>query len=394
MRKDIPSERQVTRDAQDTTEEIRSLAFAHRVLIATCIVAGMALVLVFVWYAADLLLLVFAGILVSILLRGFSRFVTQRTGLGRGLSLALISLALLALIVASVWLIGGSVGSQISELQQQLPRAVESLRRLVEQYEWGQSAIASLPSVREWFESRSGTIVSGVTGLASTTLSVVVNVLVVFIIGLYLAAQPEMYAGGIKRLLPLRYRDRAGEVLGVLDEALGRWLIGRCGLMLVNGGLTAAGLWLLGIPLALTLGLLAGLLNFVPNFGPVIAALPAVLIALLQGPQHALYVALLYVTVQMLDGYLLTPLVDRRSVELPPALTISAQVLLGLLFGFVGLLVASPLAATVMLLVKMLYIEDVLGDPIMQESVVGERDVTAQRMEPHSETKVESGNKE
>src|SRR5262245_28060158 len=92
----------------------------------------------------------------------------------------------------------------------------------------------------------------------------------------------------------------------------------------------------------------------------------------------------------MLDGYLLTPLVDRRSVELPPVLTIAAQVLLGLLFGFVGLLVASPLAATVMLLAKMLYIEDVLGDPIMQESVVGERDVTAQRLEPPSESTLES----
>jgi predicted PurR-regulated permease PerM len=390
MRNEVTSKRQVTRDAQETTEETRSFAFAHRVLIATCIVAGVVLVLVFVWYAADMLLLVFAGILVSILLRGFSQFVTQKMGLGHGLSLALVSLTLLALIVAGVWLIGGSVGSQISELQQQLPQAIESLRRLIAQYDWGQSAIASLPSVREWFANRSGTIVSGVTGLASTTLGVVVNGVVVVIIGLYLAAQPAMYAGGIKRLLPLRYRDRAGEVLGVLDEALGRWLIGRFGLMLINGGLTAAGLWLLGMPLALTLGLLTGLLNFVPNFGPVIAALPAVLIAFLQGPQPALYVALLYVAVQMIDGYLLTPLVDRRSVELPPVLTISAQVLLGLLFGFVGLLVASPLAATVMLLVKMLYIEDVLGDPIMQESVVGERDATAQRMEPPSETELEA----
>jgi predicted PurR-regulated permease PerM len=174
MRKDITPERQVTRNAQETTEETRAFAFAHRVLIATCIVAGMALVLVFVWYAADLLLLVFAGILVSILLRGFSQFVTQKTGLGRGLSLVLI--------VVGVWLIGGSVGSQISELQQQLPRAVESLHRFVEQYEWGQSAIASLPSVGEWFESRSGTIVSGVTELASTTLGVVLNVVVVVII--------------------------------------------------------------------------------------------------------------------------------------------------------------------------------------------------------------------
>jgi predicted PurR-regulated permease PerM len=389
MRKEVTSERQVTRDVKESTEEIRSFAFAHRVLIATCIVAGIALVLVFVWYAAELLLLVFAGVLVSILLRGFSRFLTGKTGLGRGLSLTLVSLTLLALIAAGVWLIGGSVGSQISELQQQLPRAIENLRQFVEQYDWGRSAIASLPSVQEWFAGRSGTIVSGVTGLASTTLGVVVNVVVVIIIGLYLAAQPEMYAGGIKRLLPLYYRDRASEVLGVIDEALGRWLLGRCGLMFVNGGLTAIGLWLLGMPLALTLGLLAGLLNFVPNFGPVIAALPAVLIAFLQGPQQVLYVALLYVAVQMVDGYVLTPLVDRRSVELPPVLTISAQVLLSLLFGFVGLLVASPLAATVMLLVKMLYIEDVLGDPIMRESVVGERDTTAQRMEPHSESERE-----
>src|SRR2546422_299844 len=196
----------------EATEEIRSFAFAHRVLIATCIVACVALVLVCVWYAADVLLLVFAGILVSILLRGFSQFVARKTGVGHGLSLALVSLTLLALIAAGVWLIGGSVGAQISELQQQLPRAVESLRQFVEQYEWGQSAIASLPSVREWFAGRSGTIVSGVTGLASTTLGVVVNVVVVVIVGLYLAAQPAMYAGGIKRLLPLRYRDRAGAV--------------------------------------------------------------------------------------------------------------------------------------------------------------------------------------
>jgi predicted PurR-regulated permease PerM len=138
----------------------------------------------------------------------------------------------------------------------------------------------------------------------------------------------------------------------------------------------------LGLPLAPTLGLLAGLLNFVPNFGPLIAAIPAVLIAFLHSPQQALSVALLYVGLQVLDGYVLTPLVDRRSVQLPPVLTISAQLLLGLLFGFVGLLLASPLTATVMLLVKMLYVEDVLGDPIMRESVVGEHDTTAQRMAP------------
>lgn len=295
MRKDVTSEHKVIRDAKVDPEENTSFAFARRVLIATCVVEGVAIVLLFVWYAADLLMLVFASILVSILLRGFSRFLAQKTGVGRGLALTLVSLMLLALIVTGVWLIGGSVGSQVSELQQQLPRAVESLSQFAGQYDWARSAIESLPSVSEWFAGRSGSIVSRVTGLASTTLGMVFNVVVVVIIGLYLASQPKMYSGGIKRLLPLRHRDRAGEVLGVIDEALWRWLLGRFGLMLVNGGLTAAGLWFLGMPLALTLGLLAGLLNFfIPNFGPVIAAIPAVLIAFLQSPQQALYVALLY----------------------------------------------------------------------------------------------------
>jgi len=145
---------------------------------------------------------------------------------------------------------------------------------------------------------------------------------------------------------------------------LWHWLGGRFGLMLANGGLTALGLWLLGMPLALSLGLLAGLLNFVPNFGPWIAAIPAVLVAFLQSPQQALYVALLYLALQSVDAYLLTPLVDRRSVELPPVLTITAQVLLGLVFGFIGILLASPLTAAAMILVKMLYVEDVLGDHV------------------------------
>jgi hypothetical protein len=125
MRQEVASERQVTRDAQESTEEAGSFAFAHRVLIATCVVAGVALVLVCVWYAADVLLLVFAGILASILLRGFSQFLTRKTGVGHGLSLALISLTLLTLIVAGVWLIGG----QRRRADQRAPTAIATSRR-------------------------------------------------------------------------------------------------------------------------------------------------------------------------------------------------------------------------------------------------------------------------
>ena len=341
-----------------------SLQFARSVLVATLVVASVALVLLFVWYAADLLMLVFAGLLVSILLRGFTRFLSEKTGMGHGLSLAAVVLSLVALAVVGAWLVTGRIGAQMSELRQQLPQAVQNVVRYVGQYEWAQNAIDNLPNLNDWLTARSRTIVSGLTGLASTTLGTLVNAIVIAVIGLYLASQPDLYSRGVKHLLPFRYRERAGEVLGAIDVALWQWLGGRFGLMLVNGGLTALGLWLLGVPLALTLGLIAGLLNFVPNFGPWIAAVPAVLIGFLQSPQQALYVALLYLVLQSVDAYLLTPLVDRKSVELPPVLTITAQVLLGAVFGFIGLLLASPLTAAAMILVKMLYVEDVLGDHV------------------------------
>jgi predicted PurR-regulated permease PerM len=356
---DSDRELSATREAKG---ESMALTFAQRVFVTTCIVASVAFVIYFFWYASDLLMLVFAGVLVSILLRGLSRILMLKTGIGRGLSLSLILLAFAAVSIAGVWLLPGQIGSQVSELRQQLPLAIENVKQYVKQYEWVHSTIENLPSLNEYMAGRGGAIVSRLTGLASTTFGLAINSLIAVIIGLYLASQPDLYSAGIKHLLPFRRRARAGEILGAIDEALWRWIGGRFILMLINGGLTTAGLWLLGVPLAVSLGLLAGLLNFVPNFGPWIAAIPAVLIGFLQGPQQALYVALLYLMLQTIDGYFLTPIVDRRSVEMPPVLTITAQVLLGLTFGFIGFLLASPFAAAVMILIKMVYVEDILGD--------------------------------
>lgn len=142
------------------------------------------------------------------------------------------------------------------------------------------------------------------------------------------------------------------------------WLIGRLLSMLIVGITVTISLWLLGIPLALTLGLLAALLDFIPNLGPTLATVPAVLLALMQSPTQAVYVLLIYIVIQQAESYLLTPIVQHRTVSLPPALTIIAQVILGVLFGVMGLILASPLAAVVLVLIKMLYVEDVLGDTI------------------------------
>src|SRR5690606_11173520 len=147
----------------------------------------------------------------------------------------------------------------------------------------------------------------------------------------YLAAEPNLYATGVTKLFPPAKRDRVLQVLFEVSETLRWWLVGKVGSMVFIGILTWIGLSILGIPLALTLGLIAGLLSFIPNFGPIISAVPAILLAFIQSPIQALYVAALYIGVQLIESNLVTPIIERETVELPPALTIIFQLALSVL---------------------------------------------------------------
>ena len=338
-------------------------AFARRALIAGAVLTLVILILVFFWYAGNVLLLVFAAILVGVFLHGLSDWVRKHTPLSYSWSLAAVVPALLVLFGLSAWLFAASLIEQADQLTGQLPRAVQQLRQRLEQNAWGRQALAQLPRTNQ-AGSGSGSLMSAVSGFFTASLSGLVNVVVVLIVGLYLAAAPDTYTNGLVRLVPQSKRERAREVLGVLGYTLRWWLIGRFTVMAANGVLTGVALWMLGIPLAFTLGLLTGILNFIPNIGPILAAIPAVLLGLTVGSNKALYVVLLYVVIQNLEGFVLTPLVQQRTVALPPAVIILSQVLLGVLMGSLGVLLATPLAASVLVLVKLLYIEDVLGDPV------------------------------
>jgi predicted PurR-regulated permease PerM len=193
--------------------------------------------------------------------------------------------------------------------------------------------------------------------------------LVVIIIGLYAAATPTVYINGIVRLLPPSRRQRGRAVLRALGQALRWWLVGRIASMAVVGVLTAIGLWVAGVPLAFVLGLIAALLSFVPYIGPLAAVIPAALVALAEDPTKVIYVFALYGAVQLLESYLITPLIQERAVSIPPAVLIAAQVIMGVLAGAAGVLMATPLAVVLIVLVQMLYLEDVLGDSV---STLGE----------------------
>ena len=186
------------------------------------------------------------------------------------------------------------------------------------------------------------------------------NVVIVLFLGLFLAAEPRLYRDGAIRLFPRARRDRVGKVLDEAGEKMKWWLVGRFITMVIVAVTTAVGLKLIGVPLALVLGLIAGLLNFVPYVGPLVAAVPAVLLAASTDMRQAGLVVLLFVVIQTVEGYVLTPLIDRRMVSEPPALSLGSQLVLGMLAGTLGVMFASPLTVVGLLLVERLYVEDVL----------------------------------
>lgn len=206
-------------------------------------------------------------------------------------------------------------------------------------------------------------LLAQVTGVFSTALSVIGAIVVIFFVGIYFAAQPGMYTNGIVQLVPLDKRNRVREVLGKIGASLRWWLMGKIVAMVFVGILVWLMLLLLGLPFALTLAVLAAVLTFIPNFGPIISAIPAVLVALMNSPMTAVWVIVLFIAIQAVESYILTPLIQQSAIALPAALTISAQLLLGVFVGGIGLAVASPLAVVVLVLVRSLYVRDLLGDP-------------------------------
>lgn len=352
-------------EQHDAMEMTNGREFIRRVLETVGIVVGGAAALFLIaWYAVDVLLLGFAGVLLAVFLRSLGDWLADRTPLSRRWALAAVVAALAALGGLGAWFMAPSLADQFDELTERIPQAIERVRERVEHHRWAQALRDQAPKADEALSSSGRRVISGATGLASTTLGAFGGVFVVLVMGLYLAFEPRVYADGLVRLVPRSRRTRAREVLDALHSTLQGWLIGKVFSMAVVGVLTALGLWLLGVPLALTLGILTALLTFIPNLGPILSFVPAALIALLQGPQMVLYVFALFVAIQTVETYLLTPLVQRRAISLPPALLLFSQVLMGVLLGALGVLLATPLMAVVVVLIKMLYVEDALGDPV------------------------------
>lgn len=329
---------------------------AVRALIAVAIAAGVGLLLLIGWLAWRLLLLAFAGVLLAVLMRGAADWLRRHTGVGEGPALAAVLLLLAVLVVGGAALVGTQIAQQTGQLIEAVSGAAQQGREQLASSEWGRWM---LRQAREGGAPISpGEVLVRLTGYAGTALGALVDALVVLFVALYLAINPRQYLDGAVRLVPPRGRPRARRLFADIASTIRAWLLGRLLAMVLVGIVIFAGLWLLDVRLALALALLAFLLEIIPNIGPVIAAIPALLVAAPDGLTQTALVAGLYLVVQNLEGYVLTPLIQQRTVELPPALTILFLVLLGTQAGALGALVAAPLLAVLIVVVRELYLKE------------------------------------
>jgi predicted PurR-regulated permease PerM len=338
------------------TEPFDQKSFVKKVWLAVGIVL---LVLALSWFVKatfNVLLLVLAGVLISLYFHGLSGLLQRKFKFPQKAALLTSILGTLVLLGLFIWFAGDRIQQQSEELSKTLPGAFEKVKEQMNNSPAGQKIIEQVSS------SDSTSKIPGLLqSFFNTTFGVIGDLYVIFFLGLFFTASPSTYTKGFIRLMPVKGRDKAKEVVAKLGSTLTKWIKGQLFSMLVVFILTAIGLAIIGIPLWLVLALIAGLLSFVPNFGPLISLIPAVLMGYLDSPNTALLVVGLYMLVQALESNLITPQIQKKLINIPPALIILAQLFMGVLSGGWGLILALPIVAITMVLVEELYLKKMEG---------------------------------
>ena len=382
------------------------------VIRAAALVIGLYLALRLLWFANSLVFVVFLGVLFGLAVgAGVDRL--ERFRIRRGVAAALVVFGTIGLLVGAGAIVAPTLGEQIGVLRGQLPAAADRLEEWINRHRTGLVGLvvnnvvgepgapaaavpasspsaasaarapaaatpgkatqgppptAQAPSAAENLRARMSEQLSGATKFLfpflSSAIAVVGGLLLIIFLSIYIGAETQLYHDGLMHLFPHRARARAGDVLTEVATVLRKWLMTQLIAMLAIGSVMTIAMFALRVKAAFALGFIAGVLEFIPTIGPILSAVPAIAMGFLDSPEKALLVGGAYILIQFLENHILIPLLMRGGVDLPPALTLVAQALMTLVFGFLGLMVAVPLTAAVLVPIKMLYVQDVVGDDL------------------------------
>lgn len=319
--------------------------FASRTATVATIAAATLAAAIVLWKLTDLLPAVFATILIALAWCGAADQVSARLGLSQGLSLAIVALASFASLVLALMLFGGQLVRQYDEVALDVPAAIALIERMVEEHPWGRFIEKFVVHVDF---SKMTTPVAQQFGALLGSLGNGLAYGIFAIIGAaYLAADPKRYAAGLLALTPASKRTDMALFLDRSGAALRQWLYIQLYVVAMNGIFAGAALWAFGVPAPLALATISGALAFVPYFGSIIAMIIGVLVALPHGLDAAALAALAIGAASFIEGYLITPYLQSRSLMVPPVVLLFCMLAFSLLFGTMGVVLAVP--ATVVL---------------------------------------------
>lgn len=339
------------KDPNSSPEGSTTSSFSHKVWIVTGILT-LSVILIFLLKAAfSVLLIVLASCLIAVFFHGLGDMIERWTKLRHGYCVLIGALVTLAFISGLFWFMGSTIQAQIAELNSDFPEMIAKARASLSHSFVGNKILESISGLDD------KRIMSTAQGFFNTSFGVIGDLYIILFLGIFFTVDPSIYKNGIIKLTPVAGKKDARIVIDRIGVVLKGWLKGMLLAMFLISILTVIALTIFKIPLALTLAILAGLMNFIPNFGPLIAMIPAVLIGFTISVNMAIIIAITYLVIQTIESNVVTPMIQKKMINLPPALTIMSQVLMGTFSGFLGILLATPLLAIIIVLVDELYIK-------------------------------------
>lgn len=342
--------------------DLRSRSAASSAKVATSTVIVVA-ILGAAWLLVELsgfLLLIFAALVFAAIFDVMTSKTCSILRMKRGPALALSVLTVLAVFAGAFTLFGAQLAREFDTIRESIPPAIDQMEGFLESYGLGQPA-------RDLLDGGSSDLSDYAVQAGGYMLSLgngVANFVLVVVGAIFIASDPGVYRRGLLLMMPKRAEDTVAEALDDAARGLRGWMVGQAVSSLVVACFTWAGLAILGVPAAGGLGLIAGLLDVIPMIGPIIAGVPAVLLAFTVSPTVALWTIGLFVVVQQLQGNFLQPMIQKHAVAVPPAVLLFAVVASGILFGFLGILMAAPLTIVVYVMVQRIYVRTILGRDI------------------------------